>query len=76
MNFVHDFSKDELASLIGKSIQIVFADKTPPLTGEIVRFTSAADNDGEYASAEIVSEDFKGSYVSIFENEIAEINVL
>ena len=76
MNFVHDFSKDELASLIGKSVHIVFADKTPPLTGEIVRFTSAADNDGEYASVEIISERYKGGYVSIFENEIAEMNIL
>ena len=76
MKFVHDFSKDELASLIGKSVQIIFVDKTPPVTGEIVRFTSAADNDGEYASVEIISERCRGGYVSIFENEIAEINVL
>ena len=76
MNFLNDFPNGGLLSFIGKNVRIDFADKTPPMVGEVVRFTSAPDNDGEYASIEISSAKFPNSYVSIFENEIDQISTI
>lgn len=71
MAYKFDFADGTLAGYVGKKVKISFVDGEE-MTGKVLGYTSAVNNDDEVATMELFSDKFNET-VEIPENEIATI---
>lgn len=74
MTYKFDFSDGILIGYVGKKVRLSFTDGEE-MTGKVVGYTSAANNNDEVFTMELLSDKFNET-VEIAENEIAAIEVV
>lgn len=74
MTYKFDFSDGILIGYVGKKVRLSFTDGEE-MTGKVVGYTSAVNNDDEVFTMELLSDKFNET-VEIAENEIAAIEVV
>lgn len=74
MTYKFDFSDGILIGYVGKKVRLSFTDGEE-MTGKVVGYTSAVNNDDEVSTMELLSDKFNET-VEIAENEIAAIEVV
>lgn len=74
MTYKFDFSDGILIGYVGKKVRLSFTDGEE-MTGKVVGYTSAVNNDDEVSTMELLSDKFNET-VEIAENEIVAIEVV
>lgn len=74
MAYKFDFADGALVGYVGKKVRLSFTDEEE-MTGKVVGYTSAVNNDDKVATMELLSEEFNET-VEIAEDEIATIEVI
>lgn len=74
MTYKFDFSDGILIGYVGKKVKLSFTDGEE-MTGKVVGYTSAVNNDDKVTTMELLSDEFNEIF-EIAENEIAAIEVV
>lgn len=74
MTYKFDFSDGILIGYVGKKVKLSFTDGEE-MTGKVVGYTSAVNNDDKVTTMELLSDEFNETF-EIAENEIAAIEVV
>lgn len=74
MTYKFDFSDGILIGYVGKKVKLSFTDGEE-MTGKVVGYTSAVNNDDKVTTMELLSDEFNETF-EMAENEIAAIDVV
>lgn len=74
MTYKFDFSDGILIGYVGKKVKLSFTDGEE-MTGKVVGYTSAVNNDDKVTTMELLSDEFNETF-EMAENEIAAIEVV
>lgn len=74
MTYKFDFSDGILIGYVGKKVRLSFTDGEE-MTGKVVGYTSAVNNDDNVATMELLSDELKET-IEIAEDEVATIEVV
>lgn len=74
MAYKFDFADGKLVGYVGKKVRLSFTDGEE-MTGKVVGYTSAVNNDDNVATMELLSDELKET-IEIAEDEIATIEVV
>lgn len=74
MAYKFDFADGKLVGYVGKKVRLSFTDGEE-MTGKVVGYTSAVNNDDNVATMELLSDELKET-IEIAEDEVATIEVV